>query len=52
MRGKTINIVNVSLQTEMNASNEKKEKKTEQGQTPSKMLYTESLEINARYLYF
>lgn len=49
MRGKTIKILNVSLQTEMNASNEKK---TEQGQNPSKMLYTESLEINVRYLYF
>lgn len=37
----------------MNASNEKKKKKkTEQGQNPSKMLYTESLEINVRYLYF
>ena len=45
-------IVNVSLQTEMNASDEKKEKKTEQGQNPSKMLYTESLEINVRYVYF
>ena len=30
----------------------KKEKKTEQGQNPSKMSYTESLEINVRYLYF
>ena len=45
-------IVNVSLQTEMNASDEKKKKKTEQGQNPSKMLCTESLEINVRYLYF
>lgn len=27
MRGKTVKIVNVSLQTEMNASNEKKKEK-------------------------